>query len=139
MPASFPVFNQGLSFNQPRLAAFQFQNLFLPRRILVLAGFRRADLNNDGKVTLDEALTHGKRMFQFHDKNKDGVITRDEVASWCGCFAQADTNNDGKDTYAEHEAMLRARFVLMDKNKDAVLSGDELMRGQRGGRGRCWQ
>ncbi len=102
-------------------------------------GFRRADLNNDGKVTLDEALTHGKQMFQFHDKNKDGVITRDEIAGWGGCFAQADTNNDGKVTYAEHEAMLRARFTLMDKNKDGVLSGDELTCGQRGGRGRCWQ
>jgi len=99
-------------------------------------GFRRADLNNDGKVTLDEALAHGKQMFQFHDKNKDGVITRDEIPARGGHFAQADTNNDGKITYAEHEAMLRARFTLMDKNKDGVLSGDELMCGPKGGRGR---
>ena len=75
-------------------------------------------------------------MFQFHDKNKDGVITRDEIPARGGHFAQADTNNDGKITYAEHEAMLRARFTLMDKNKDGVLSGDELMCGPKGGRGR---
>ncbi len=99
-------------------------------------GFQRADLNNDGKVTLDEALTHGKQMFEFHDKNKDGVITRDEVPVWSDHFAQADANNDGKVTYAEHETLLRARFVLMDTNKDGVLSGDELMCGPRGGRGR---
>lgn len=98
-------------------------------------GFRRADLNNDGKVTLDEALAHGKQMFEFHDRNKDGVITRDEVPVWADHFAQADANNDGKVTYVEHEAMLRARFTLMDKNRDGVLSGDELARGPRGGRG----
>lgn len=99
-------------------------------------GFRRADLNNDGKVTLDEALAHGKQMFQLRDKNKDGVITRDEIAARGGHFALADTNNDGKVTYAEHEAALRARFTLMDKNKDGVLSGDELACGPKGGRGR---
>lgn len=105
-------------------------------------GFRHADANNDGKVTLDEALAHGKAMFELRDKNKDGVLTRDEIPGRGANFAGADTNNDGKVTFAEHEAFLRSRFATMDQNKDGVLSGDELNCGGRsgprgrGGRGR---
>jgi len=78
-----------------------------------------ADLNNDGKVTLDEALAHGKQMFEFHDRNKDGVITRDEVPVWVDPIAQADSNNDGKVTYVEHEAMLRTHLARWTRTMTA--------------------
>jgi Ca2+-binding EF-hand superfamily protein len=92
-------------------------------------GFGRADLNNDGKVTLDEAIAHGKQRFQEMDKNKDGAVTKDELPGRGRFFDQADANKDGKVTYAEHEAMLKKRFADRDTNKDGVLTGDEIRRG----------
>jgi hypothetical protein len=41
--------------------------------------FGGLDANNDGKITLKEANAAADRMFQRHDSNKDGVITKDEL------------------------------------------------------------
>lgn len=40
--------------------------------------FTRADANNDGKVTLAEALTKPTEHFKMMDANKDGTVTPEE-------------------------------------------------------------
>lgn len=90
------------------------------------AGFCRADSNNDGRVTLEEALAHGRKMFQSRDKNSDGFVDRTESAAGSRRFEQTDTDRDGRIALAEHEAELRGRFATMDKNADGALTGDEL-------------
>lgn len=89
-----------------------------------------ADTNGDGKVTLDEALAAAKARFDKRDKNKDGVLTKDELGErGQRLFAKADTNNDGKITAAERDAAVRAMFAAKDANKDGVLTKDEYKRG----------
>jgi hypothetical protein len=101
-------------------------------------GKRHMDTNQDGKVTLDEALAGAKAHFAKVDANKDGAITKDEAK---GPFARKlekkDTNKDGKLTLAEMESGLRTWFQNADKNKDSVLSGDELRMGHGRGGGDC--
>lgn len=95
----------------------------------------RGDADNDGKVTLAEALATGANRFQQKDANKDGVITKDEMPGRMQrMLEKADANKDGKISAQEHEAMVRENFTRRDTNKDGVLSGDE--RGGNRGRGR---
>jgi Ca2+-binding EF-hand superfamily protein len=97
-------------------------------------GFGKADTNNDGKVTLAEALAGAKERFQKKDANKDGMLTKDEVhGRMQGMIERADTNKDGKLTVAEFEAKVRDHFTKRDANKDGALSGDEL-KGRHGDR-----
>jgi hypothetical protein len=54
--------------------------------------------------TPEERAQHAAERFQKADKNKDGVLTKDEVGDkrW-ERIKVADTNNDGKVTQAEME------------------------------------
>jgi hypothetical protein len=98
-------------------------------------GGKKMDQNQDGKVTLDEALAGAKARFAKVDANKDGAITKDEAKGrFQRRLEKKDSNGDGKLTLVEMETGVRSWFQSADKNKDAVLSGDEL--GQRGG-GHC--
>jgi len=98
-------------------------------------GKRNMDANQDGKVTLDEALAGAKTRFAKVDANKDGSITKDEVKGrFERMIDKKDTNKDGKITLAEMETGVRTWFQAADANKDSVLSGDEL--GHRAG-GHC--
>lgn len=62
--------------------------------------FSKADVNADGKVTLDEIAGKKLSVAKSADQNKDGVITRDEVKehvtrSVDKRLAKKDTNKDG--------------------------------------------
>ena len=94
---------------------------------------KRMDTNGDGKVTLAEALAGSKQRFEHMDKNKNGVVTKDEVQGRGQRFIErADSNKDGQVTLAEAEAKARAWFQKLDANKDGVLAGDELRHGHHG-------
>lgn len=43
--------------------------------------FRRMDADNNGKVTLSEAMAAGQRHFKRMDANSDGEVTRDEMSN----------------------------------------------------------
>jgi hypothetical protein len=96
---------------------------------------RHMDQNQDGKVTLDEALAGAKARFTKVDANKDGAITKDETQGrFQHMINKKDANKDGKITLAEMETGVRTWFQAADANQDKVLAGDEL--GHRG-RGDC--
>ena len=50
----------------------------------VADGFSYADVNGDGYVSYEEAAVypHWQRNFGRMDRNRDGYLTRDEVAGW---------------------------------------------------------
>lgn len=99
-------------------------------------GKRHMDTNDDGKVTLDEAVAGAKTRFAKLDANKDGAITKDEVKGrFQHMIDKKDSNKDGKITLSEMETGVRAWFQRADANKDNVLADDEL-RHHRGHHGK---
>ena len=100
--------------------------------------FERMDANKDGKVTLAEAEALGKTRFAELDKNKDNVLSPDELKGPHPRMQHADANGDGKITLAEATAKGQEMFARLDKNKDKVLTRDEMPSGGRGhGHGDC--
>lgn len=95
-------------------------------------GQANADTNSDGKVTIQEAQAKAKLHFEQMDKNKNGVLTKDELEGRGKRMAKADANNDGQVTLAESQAQVQVWFQKMDTNKDGALSGDERPHGKRG-------
>lgn len=96
----------------------------------------RADTNQDGKVTLDEANAMLKTRFTALDTNKDNVVTTAELGKrGKRMFERADANKDGKVSMAEAQTALGKWFSEHDKNGDKALSGDEMPHGRGRGHG----
>lgn len=103
-------------------------------------------------ASADEEAPRGRRGeggWRRADANRDGVVTRDEVAAESDArFATRDRNGDGKLEGAELNARMRraadgapvtkesfrdralARFDRFDADKNGKLEGDELRRGR---------
>jgi hypothetical protein len=65
--------------------------------------FDRADRNKDGIITRDELLAPRRKAFAKLDKNGDGVLSFEEWAvTTINRFHGADANRDGKLTRAEY-------------------------------------
>jgi len=109
---------------------------------------KKADTNNDGKVTFDELRAVAPKMtqerFNALDTNHDGVLTAaDKPADGpaggdrAEMMKKADANHDGKITFAELKAvapkMTQDRFNALDANHDGVLTPED--RALRGGKG----
>ena len=89
--------------------------------------FDRLDTNNDGKVTLAEAQAGAQARFTALDKNKDGVISGDELGNGPHFMLKhADANSDGKITLAELQAQTQTWFSRFDTNNDKIITKDEL-------------
>ncbi len=83
--------------------------------------FAELDLNNDGKITLDEVQGHREARFAAADSNGDGMLSADELT------AQAN------ERAAERIARMIERF---DENDDGMLSAEEMPQ-PRGGEDRA--
>ncbi len=100
----------------------------------------KSDANGDGKVSKEEFMaTPGTNAaaFQRHDRNGDGVLSRDDLRppvppSGPRRFdaAQVDKNGDGKFSYEEatefFPRLLREAFDRLDVNKDGFVAMDEI-------------
>jgi hypothetical protein len=87
---------------------------------------RRSDLNRDGRVTLAEALRHGRRDFQRTDRDQNRELTWREVSRRDIAFE--DRNRNGRISYGEYQDAVRRSFAWFDANHDGVLASYELAR-----------
>jgi Ca2+-binding EF-hand superfamily protein len=113
--------------------------------------FARADANNDGKVTREEATVWLAARFAEIDANKDGGLTVEEIRVYYDArrgegrgppegmrermethqsarFRFVDADLDGKITLPELRVMADAMFRSMDADSDGALTRAELQR-----------
>jgi hypothetical protein len=92
------------------------------------AGLRYSDLDRNGWVTLDEALTHGRFEFQRADRNGDRVLSRHEIGAERGRWGRGGHrgHGDGRITRFEYQDAVRAQFARLDVNRDGILAHYEL-------------
>ncbi len=106
------------------------------------AAFKKADTDNDGTLTKDEAKSMPRvaKHFDAIDADKDGTVSLDEIrASMKQAgkamhdraverFKSADKDNDGTLTKDEAKAMPRVakNFDAIDADKDGTVSEQEI-------------
>ena len=113
--------------------------------------FARADANNDGKVTRDEANAWLAARFAEIDANKDGGLTIEEIRAFYAArrgegrgppeamrermderqaarFRFVDADLDGKISLPELRVMADAMFRSMDADGDGALTRAEVQR-----------
>ncbi|HWA97034.1 MAG TPA: EF-hand domain-containing protein [Pirellulales bacterium] len=124
---------------------------------MMLARFKQADANNDGKLTKDEAPDRMRENFDRIDQNGDGFIDADEMKQVIQMLARsgggapgqgggpgggdmakqllqrADANGDGKLSKDEVPERMRENFDRMDRNGDGFLEPQELQAMRRPG------
>ncbi len=92
--------------------------------------FATADLNKDGKIDRAEYQRRMVEVFYFADKNKDGVVTIEEIAAIEtvdeAAFKKADKNGDGRLTLNEFVTYRVIQFDEADANHDGVLTLEEV-------------
>lgn len=76
----------------------------------------RMDSNGDGRVALVEYQDWMSYAFDAMDRNRDAVLTADELPGGKGKPV----------TRAEHRARLASTFLRQDANRDGVLDAREL-------------
>jgi Ca2+-binding EF-hand superfamily protein len=92
--------------------------------------FSLTDYNKDGRIDRQEYQRRMIEVFYFADRNKDGVVTMEELAAIetvdPKAFRAADKNGDGKLTPDEFVAYRMVDFDAADKNHDGVLTYEEV-------------
>lgn len=92
--------------------------------------FATADINKDGKIDRAEYQRRMVEVFYFADKNKDGMVTIEELTVIEtvdeAAFKKADKNGDGKLTLNEFVAYRVIQFDEADTNHDGVLTVEEV-------------
>ena len=94
--------------------------------------FDVADANHDGKVDRAEYDNFVAELVLLYDANRDGKLSRDEVANARdpSKFDRIDADHDGLLTPQEVEAFSSSDFAAMDGNGDGSIDRDEAKRTQ---------
>jgi len=102
------------------------------------AAFRKADADNDGAMTRDEAKSMPRvaKHFDAIDIDKDGTVSLEEIRAsmrkaherGVERFRAADKDNDGTLTREEAKSMPRVarHFDAIDTDKDGTVSEQEI-------------
>lgn len=104
--------------------------------------FKKADKDNDGTLTKEEAkaMPHVAKHFKEIDTDKDGTVSMDEIRAFMKShkddahkrggerFKKADKDNDGTLTKEEAKAMphVYKNFDAIDTDKDGTVSLEEV-------------
>ena len=95
-------------------------------------------IDKNGRIDRQEYQKRMVEVFYFADRNKDGVVTVEELAVIetvdQAAFRAADKNGDGKLTVEEFVAYRMIDFDAADKNNDGVLTYDEVQTWTASGR-----
>ena len=134
MPSANPVRHLAALFVLSALAACSGNGLSAIDSAF-LAGSASWDVNKNGVVTCEDWKNYLSSLFTIADANRDGVLTREEFASFSQTdrmfdsanFDYWDMNKDGKLTLAEMQQKPNPAFVLADTNKDCRLETAELV------------
>lgn len=86
-------------------------------------GLMRADANNDGVVTRDEARAAADALFARFDRNNDGRLTADEMPRR---HARAEAKPGREVSRAQFERRALRRFDRIDANKDGQIAKAEI-------------
>jgi Ca2+-binding EF-hand superfamily protein len=94
--------------------------------------FEAADANHDGKVDRSEYDNFVAELVLLYDTNRDGKLSRDEVATARdpSKFDRIDADHDGFLTLRELDAFSSSDFAAMDANRDGAIDRDEAKRQQ---------
>ena len=92
--------------------------------------FSLTDIDKNGRIDRSEYQERMVEVFYFADRNKDGVVTVEELAVVetvdPAAFRAADKNGEGRLTVEEFVAYRMGDFDAADKNKDGVLTFEEV-------------
>jgi Ca2+-binding EF-hand superfamily protein len=104
--------------------------------------FKKADKDNDGTLTKEEAkaMPHVAKHFKEIDTDKDGTVSMDEIRAFMKShkddahehgkesFKKADKDNDGTLTREEAKAMpnVYKNFDAIDTDKDGTVTLEEI-------------
>lgn len=101
----------------------------------MLSRFTGADTNRDGNITKAEMLTYRAANFARFDRNRDGVLARNDIPTFLRgrggaidfdtLLAQFDANRDGIVTRDEFVNGPTAVFDRADANHDNILTAAE--------------
>ncbi len=86
------------------------------------------DENSDGLISMEE-VTMGMMKIISMDKNKDHMLSRDELLSqedYSHFMSKFDLNRDGKLSMSEIPGSMRYKLMKMDANRDGYVSIEEL-------------
>lgn len=102
-----------------------------PRALLPAAPAALADAQ-DAAAPLPDAVpqasekTREEKRFSRYDKNKDGIVAREEyLASRRKAFAKLDTNGDGKLSFDEWAIKSETKFATADRDRSGTLTAAE--------------
>jgi hypothetical protein len=92
--------------------------------------FGTSDLDKDGKVERVEYQRRMVEVFYLADKNKDGVVTVEEIVAIEPldekAFKTADKDGDGKLSLNEFVSYRMIQFDEADRNRDGALTVEEV-------------
>ena len=90
----------------------------------------KPDKNNDGKISQREYMDAVTETFNQLDKNKDGMLTREEIQSNDKInvdpfIKETDADNDGRIIKKEYAQAALKKFKQLDKNKNGFIDKHE--------------